>query len=81
MTLMVILGEFIGGDKNALATAARCAFVVTLGTVFVSTFSPSIEWYADNVPDKRMGYIGAILFLIGFAIQSIPSLLVLLGIV
>ena len=75
---IIVIGELVGGDKHALSTAVRCALVVTLGSVLVGTFSPTIEWYADNVPDKRMGYIGAILFLVGFIIQSIPSLLVLL---
>ena len=75
---MVIVGEFFGGDMHALHKAARVALVVTLGSVCINTFSPTIEWYADNVPDKRMGYIGAIMFMLGFAIQSIPSLCILL---
>jgi hypothetical protein len=78
VSLTIVFGEFLGGDKHALHTAFRAAFVITLGTVVISTFSPMIEWYSDNVPDKRMGYIGAVMFLCGFVIQAIPSLMVLL---
>lgn len=79
MGAMVMLGELIGGDPNAIYTAARGAIVVTLGVSAVSIFGPTIEWYADRVPDKRMGYIGVIMFLIGFALQSIPSLITVLN--
>jgi hypothetical protein len=76
---MAFLGETISGVKGALPTALRLGLVVGLGTAFIATVSPFVEWYADNLPPKRMGYIGAILFLIGFIIQAIPSLVILLG--
>jgi hypothetical protein len=79
MTLMVLFGETICGDKNGLASALRLGFTVGIGTGLIASVSPFVEWYADNLPPRKMGYIGAVMFMIGFAIQSIPSLVVLLG--
>ncbi|MBX9724870.1 MAG: hypothetical protein K2X81_25925, partial [Candidatus Obscuribacterales bacterium] len=56
----------------------RATFTVVMATVLVSTISPVIEWYADHVEPRRLGYMGAILFIIGFFIQSLPSLIVVL---
>lgn len=56
----------------------KLAFTVFLGMLVVGTLSPSIEWYADNVEPKVLGYLGTILFLLGFLIQSIPSWFVVL---
>ncbi|MBS1993832.1 MAG: hypothetical protein JSS86_00300 [Cyanobacteria bacterium SZAS LIN-2] len=79
ITLITWLGESISGTRDALALALRFGFVIGIGTGLIATFSPFVEWYADNLPPKRMGYIGAVMFLIGFFIQSLPSLIVLLG--
>ena len=79
MTLMVLLGETICGARDGLHIALRLGFTVGFGTGLIATLSPFVEWYADNLPPKKMGYIGAVMFMIGFAIQSLPALFVLLG--
>jgi hypothetical protein len=82
ITLVAWMGETIFGGtntKDAFFMALRLGFVIGIGTALVASVSPFVEWYADNLPPKRMGYIGAVMFLIGFLIQSIPSLVVLLG--
>ena len=75
---MLALGEYLGHDPLSLHEILKTAAVSSLSIMTVTVFGPSIEWFADNVPDKRMGYIGAVLFLLGFMIQAIPSLCVLL---
>jgi uncharacterized membrane protein YedE/YeeE len=83
IALMTWLGETISGGisaGDALKIALRMGFVIGIGTSLIATLSPFVEWYADNVPPRQMGYFGAIMFLIGFTIQAIPSLVVLLGI-
>jgi hypothetical protein len=72
------IGEYFGHDPLSLFAACRTAVVISLCIMSITIFGPGIEWFADNVPDKRMGYIGAVLFLLGFVIQAIPSLLILL---
>ena len=79
VSLMAWLGETVSGVSNPLPMALRLGLVIGLGTALIATVSPFVEWYADNLPPKRMGYIGVVMFLLGFAIQSIPSLVVLLG--
>ena len=76
---LISSGEFLGGDKQAFYGTLRTSLVVTFGVMIITVFAPTIEWWADNVPDKRMGYIGVILFLSGFAVQSIPSMITLLS--
>jgi hypothetical protein len=79
MAALVYLGETMCGDKNGSAMAWHLGLTVGVGTAMIASVSPFVEWYADNVPPKAMGYIGAVMFMIGFFIQSIPSLFVLLG--
>jgi len=79
IALLTWIGETISGTTNALSVALRMGFVIGIGTALIACISPFVEWYADNLPPKRMGYIGAIMFLVGFVIQALPSLIVLLG--
>ena len=51
---------------------------VSFATVVVTTLIPVIEWYADNIQPKMLGYFGTILFLLGFILQAIPSICVLI---
>ncbi|HLJ59386.1 MAG TPA: hypothetical protein VKZ50_06625 [bacterium] len=44
--------------------------VATVGAV-VATISPYIEWWADALPTRRLGVFGAVLLLLGFALQSV----------
>lgn len=76
---LTLIGETISGDKLAFAKSLRMGLVIGLGTSAIASLSPFVEWYADNLPPKRMGYIGACMFVIGFVVQSVPSMSVLLG--
>ncbi len=73
--ICIALGMAQGHTLNVFL---RGTFTVVMATVLVSTISPVIEWYADHVEPRRLGYLGAILFIIGFLIQSLPSLFVVL---
>jgi hypothetical protein len=78
VTVVLTIGEYFGHDSLSLFGSIRTALVLSLSLMAVTIFAPAIEWFADNVPDKRMGYVGAIMFMMGFVIQSIPSLIILL---
>lgn len=55
----------------------RLSLTIAMATGLTSSLIPLIEWYADNLPGRTMGYIGATLFVLGFMMQSVPSLAVL----
>jgi hypothetical protein len=45
-----------------------------------SMINPYIEYYADNLPERRMGVFGIGLILCGFALQSLQYWLALLDV-
>jgi len=44
------------------------------------TVNPYIEYYADNLPERRLGVFGVMLVLCGFGLQSLQYWLVLLDV-
>lgn len=50
--------------------AIRVGLVTGLVTAAGTMINPYIEYYADNLPERRMGVIGIGLILFGFALQS-----------
>jgi hypothetical protein len=51
--------------------ATRLGVVTGLVTGVGMAFSPHIEYYADNLPQRRMGVFGLALMFCGFALQSL----------
>jgi hypothetical protein len=51
--------------------AMRLGVVTGLVTGIGMAFSPHIEYYADNIPQRRMGVFGVALMFCGFAMQSL----------
>ena len=50
--------------------AIRVGLVTGIVTAVGVTFNPYIEYYADNLPERRLGAFGIVLILCGFALQS-----------
>jgi hypothetical protein len=52
------------------------------GTVsaLVGLFSPVIEWWIDNLPERRLGVLGLGLILIGMVLQSVQYWVVVLDV-
>lgn len=63
-----------------LRFALRLGLVTGLTTGIGQTAIPFIEYYADRLPERRMGAIGIILILCGFALQSVQYWLQLLDV-
>lgn len=57
--------------------AIRLGLVTGLVTGVGITINPFIEYYADNLPERRMGAFGIALILCGFALQSVQYWLAL----
>lgn len=66
-------------SKADISHMVRLSSAVVMATLIISTISPTIEWYADNVEPKVLGYLGTILFIIGFLLQSFPALVTVLS--
>jgi hypothetical protein len=55
---------------HAWSFAVRVGLVTGLVTAVGATVNPLIEYYADNLPERRLGVFGIWLVLCGFALQS-----------
>lgn len=51
--------------------ATRLGVVTGLVTGVGMAFSPHVEYYADHLPQRRMGVVGVALMFCGFAMQSL----------
>jgi hypothetical protein len=51
--------------------ALRLGLVTGVVTGLGTAFSPYVEYYADNLPQRRMGVVGIALMFCGFALQSV----------
>jgi len=60
--------------------AMRVGLVTGIVTGFGVTFNPYIEYYADRLPERRLGAFGIGLILCGFALQSVQYWLALLDV-
>jgi len=60
--------------------ATRLGVVTGVVTGVGMTFSPYIEYWADNMPQRRMGVVGVGLLFCGFAMQSLQYWLVALDV-
>ncbi len=63
--------------EHAWAFAIRVGLVTGLVSGVLVMLYPFIEYYADNLPERRLGVIGVGLMLCGFALQSIQYWLAL----
>jgi CDP-diglyceride synthetase len=60
--------------------AIRVGLVTGIVTAFGATVNPYIEYYADNLPERRLGVFGIGLILCGFTLQSLQYWLALFDI-
>jgi uncharacterized protein YjeT (DUF2065 family) len=52
------------------AFAIRIGLVTGIVTGLGQMFNPYVEYYAENLPERRLGAFGIGLIFIGFALQS-----------
>jgi hypothetical protein len=57
--------------EHAWLFALRVGLVTGIVTALGQTLNPYIEYYADNLPERRLGAFGIALILCGFALQSV----------
>jgi len=74
----LICSAFIHHVDHAWSFAIRVGLVTGIVTGVGATVNPYIEYYADNLPERRLGVFGIGLILCGFAMQSLQYWLALL---
>jgi len=70
----VLVQQFQQDWPLAIRVGIVTGFVTTVGI----SVNPLIEYYADNLPERRMGVFGILLLLCGFALQSFQYLAALI---
>jgi hypothetical protein len=73
----LICSAFIHHVDHAWSFAIRVGLVTGLVTGVGAAVYPYIEYYADNLPERRLGALGIGLMLCGFALQSLQYWLAL----
>ena len=76
----LLCSAFIHHVDHAWLFAIRVGLVTGIVTGVGVTFNPYIEYYADNLPERRLGVFGIGLLLCGFALQSLQYWLALLDV-
>jgi len=77
MATALICSAFIHHVDHAWSFALRVGLVTGVVTGVGVTVNPYIEYYADNLPERRLGAFGIGLILCGFALQSLQYWLAL----
>jgi hypothetical protein len=76
----LICSAFIHHVDRAWLFAIRVGLVTGIVTGVGLTLNPYIEYYADNLPERRLGVFGIALILCGFTLQSVQYWLSLLDV-
>ncbi len=71
MVTALICSTFIHHVNHAWLFAIRVGLVTGIVTGVGITVNPYIEYYADNLPERRLGVFGIGLILCGFTLQSL----------
>ena len=73
----LVCSAFIRHVDHPWFFATRVGLVTGIVTGVGMTFNPYIEYYADNLPERRLGVLGIGLMFCGFALQSVQYWLAL----
>ena len=76
----LVCSAFIRHVDHAWSFAIRVGLVTGIVTGIGATVNPYIEYYADNLPERRLGAFGIGLILCGFSLQSVQYWLALLDV-
>jgi TctA family transporter len=67
----LVCSTFVHHVEHAWAFAIRVGLVTGIVTGVGQTVNPFIEYYVDNLRERRLGAFGIGLILCGFALQSV----------
>jgi len=67
-------------DRDAWLFALRVGLVTGIVTAVGTSVNPAIEYYADNLAERRLGVFGIWILLCGFLLQSVQYWVAILDI-
>jgi hypothetical protein len=71
-TVAGVLSSLFAHERSqAFAVGVRVGLAVGVASALTNFVSPYVEWWAEHLPEKRMGVYGVILILLGFAVGSL----------
>lgn len=73
----LLCSAFIRHLDDAWEFALRGGLVVGIVTAAGTVINPYIEYYADNLPERRLGVMGIMIVFCGFILQSVQYLIAL----
>jgi hypothetical protein len=76
----LVCSAFVRHVDHPWSFAIRVGLVTGIVTTVGQSVNPYIEYYADNLPERRLGAFGIGLILCGFALQSLQYWLTLLDV-
>jgi hypothetical protein len=74
-----LLGGAVAHEPGAFKFGIEIGLVVGALNTLTLTFGPSIEWWVENLSERTLGGIGAMLAVVGFLLQSLQYALPLVG--
>jgi hypothetical protein len=75
----VIASMLPSSNTHSMALGIKLGLAAGAVNALVTTFSPPIEWWIENLPERRLGAAGLGLILIGMLLQSFQYWTVLLN--
>jgi hypothetical protein len=70
--LAAILAGIVTRGSVGVLLGLEIGLVVGLVGTIVSTVSPFVEWWADHLPERRLGAVGVAMLLLGLGLSSVP---------
>ncbi|HWY71731.1 MAG TPA: hypothetical protein VNX88_23895 [Terriglobales bacterium] len=78
--LAALISGLLAQGTYSIGFALEIGLVIGLATAFGNFLTPYIEWFADSLPERRLGVFGVVLILSGFCLQSIQYWVALLDV-
>jgi len=79
ISLAAVLSGAMHKESHALSYGVKVGLVTGISSGILVALAPSVEAWADNLPDRRLGGYGAILVVIGSLFQALQYVFPLLG--
>jgi hypothetical protein len=77
MAAFLLCSRFVRHVEHPWIFAFRGGIVIGIVTVVGTTVNPFIEYYADNLAERRLGVLGIMIVFCGFVLQSVQYLVAL----
>ncbi|HEV3277756.1 MAG TPA: hypothetical protein VG860_13135 [Terriglobia bacterium] len=76
----VLCGALTHTGRQALGFSVTIGLMIGAMSAVLALAVPFVEWWADNLPERRLGALGAGLVVTGFALQSVQYWAVVLNV-